>query len=400
MKAEERSAPTSDREAAIATDPSLDAPDGRPRSRADVPQALVLAAAWAWRIVLVIGAVLVIGWLLVRVRVVLIPVFVAILLTALLAPVVERLDRVMPRILATWLTLLLGFAALAGLAWLLQAPIRDAVDDLAASWETTRADIIDWLREGPLSLSESQVDTLQERVRSTGDSLVSGLYDEPRSDARRAIDVVTGVFLSVVLTFFFLKDGREMWRWFVRHLAPARRRSVEVGGRSAFSALQGWIRGVAITGVADAAFIGAALVILDVPAAIPLTVLTFFAAFFPIVGATVAGGLAALIALATQGPQTAIIVVIVTIAVQQIEGDVLLPIVMKRQVSLHPAVVLVALALGGAIGGIAGAIVSVPLTAASTAAVAAMRREGAGGEHVGGADEHADDGAADSDDGG
>lgn len=346
--------------------------------RGDVPQYLVRAAGWSWRLLAVGAAVLFVGWVIIQVRVVVVPAFVALLLAALLSPAVDLLDRWMPRLLATWVTLLTGIALLGVLGWLLQAPIRDAMDDLAASWDTTVVDVEDWLRTGPLSLSQERIDSLYDRAAEARDQAWSGIADSPGSTARRAVDVVGGFFLAIVLTFFFLKDGRQMWSWGLGHVRRVRRSSVDAGGRAAFGAFQGWIRGVAITGVADAALIGGALIILGVPAAIPLTIITFFAAFFPIVGATVAGALATLIALATEGPGTAVIVAIVVLVVQQVEGDVLLPVVMKRQVSLHPAVVLLALGLGGALGGIVGAVIAVPLTAAAAAAARAVRLDADG----------------------
>ena len=362
---------TGDPESHIVGGPGERAGDGERRS--DPPQFLVRAAGWSWRLLVVGAAILFVGWVVIQVRVVVIPAFVALLIAALLTPAVELLDRRMPRLLATWITLLAAVGLLGLLGWLLQAPIRDALDDLAASWDATVTDIESWLRTGPLSLTQERIDSLHDRVAGAGDGLLSGLADSPASTTRRAVDVIGGFFLAIVLTFFFLKDGPQMWTWGVRRVRPVRRQSVDVGGQAAFRALQGWIRGVAITGVADAALIGAALIILGVPAAVPLIVLTFFGAFFPIVGATVAGALATLIALTTQGPRTAVIVAVVVLVVQQVEGDVLLPVVMKRQVSLHPAVVLLVLALGGALGGIVGALIAVPMTAAGAAATRAVR---------------------------
>jgi len=128
---------------------------------------------------------------------------------------------------------------------------------------------------------------------------------------------------------------------------------------------------VAITGVVDGTLIGGAMLVLGVPAAIPLAVLTVLASFFPIVGATVAGALAVAIALSSQGVVIAIVLAVVVLVVQQVEGDVILPLVMRRQVSLHPIVILVSLAVGGAVGGLLGALVAVPLTASVNAAVGA-----------------------------
>ena len=341
-----------------------------------VPHVLERGAAWSWRILVVAGAIAVVAWSLARLSVVLIPVFVALVMSALLSPIVDRLAAKMPRLLAVWTTLLTGAAALAGLGYLLWGPLRSSFDDLGNQWDEARADIERWLVEGPIGLSPERVDQLSESAREAVERLGSGLLAEPTTAARTATEVIGGFFLAIVLTFFFLKDGPTMWRWFVERIGTSRRTLLDDAGGAAFSAMQGWIRGVAITGVADAALIGAALVILDVPAAIPLAVITFFAAFLPVVGATVAGGLATLIALVSDGPGTAIIVALVVLAVQQIEGDILMPLVMQRQVSLHPVVVLLALAVGAAIAGIVGAIVAVPVTAALSAAVSSIRTAG------------------------
>ncbi|MEQ8436276.1 MAG: AI-2E family transporter [Ilumatobacter fluminis] len=338
-----------------------------------VPHVLERGAAWSWRIVVVAGALAVVAWSLARLSVVLIPVFVALVASALLSPVVERLATKLPRLLAVWSTLLTCAAAVAGLGYLLWGPLRSSFDDLSSQWDDAITDVEQWLIDGPFGLSAERVDRLSESARDAAERLGSGLLAEPASAARTLTEVVGGFFLAIVLTFFFLKDGPTMWRWLVDRVATSRRLLLDDAGCAAFSAMQGWIRGVAITGVADAILIGAALVILDVPAAIPLAVITFFAAFLPVVGATVAGGLATLIALVSDGPGTAIIVAIVVLAVQQIEGDILMPLVMQRQVSLHPVVVLVALAAGAAIAGIVGAIVAVPITAALSAAVSSIR---------------------------
>ncbi|NNE13185.1 MAG: AI-2E family transporter [Ilumatobacter sp.] len=362
---------SSEPDAVPATDPTAPAP----RSHA-TPRMLQTGASWGWRFLVVVAAVLVTGWLLIQLRVVLIPVFVAVIFAALLTPLVDLFDRKLPRLLAVWVVLIVGLAATVALIYFLQAPVRSAIDELASSWDSTRADIKDWLRTGPLGLEQSQIDSLSNRADTAWRRFTRGLYDSGSDAARLAAEVLGGIFLAFVLTFFFLKDGRSMWQWALDRISPVRRDALDRGGCAAFKALQGWIRGVAITGVVDGVLIGAALLILGVPAAIPLAVITFFAAFFPIVGATLAGALATAIALATQGPRTAVIVALVVLIVQQVEGDVLLPIIMYRQVALHPVVVLLALAVGGAIGGILGAIVSVPTTAAISAFVAAARNGG------------------------
>jgi predicted PurR-regulated permease PerM len=263
-------------------------------------------------------------------------------------------------------------AVLVVLGLLLAPPISSATGELDTEFSAAVDDLEEWLRTGPLGFEQERIDTIFDDVRAAGDRAVSGLTAEPASTARLIVELVGGIFLTIVLTFFFLKDGRTLWAWVLGLVRPVRREKLDVGGRAAFSSLQGWIRGVGITGLVDGLLIGIALVILGVPAAVPLAIITMFAAFLPIIGATFAGALAALVALAANGLTTALIVVVVVLAVQQIEGDVLLPLVMRTQVALHPIVILVALGIGGAVAGILGALVSVPIAAAGSAAIAAV----------------------------
>lgn len=341
--------------------------------RAAVPQSLELAAAWAWRLVVVAAAVVVLGWTLARLRVVLIPVFVAIILTALLDPLVGWLAKRLGRTISSWIALLSALGVIGGIGYLVQSTMRSALDDVGAQWREALDEIERWLVTGPVGLSPERADRLFDEFGRTIDRARSGLFDNPSSTARLAAELIAGFLLVLVLTFFFLKDGRSMWHWFVERVRPMRRPMLDDGGCAAFRAIQGWIRGVAITGLVDGVLIGLALYVLGVPAALPIAAITFFASFLPIVGATAAGALATAVALVNNGTQTAIAVAIVVLIIQQVEGDILMPMVMYRQVRLHPVVVLIALAIGGAIGGLVGALVAVPLTAAITAFFAAAR---------------------------
>jgi putative heme transporter len=321
-------------------------------------------------------------------RFVVVPVFLSLVIAALLEPLVGWMSKRMPRLLATWIVMATVAVSLVGLVVVASGPVvrsaRELVDRSQAALDRIRS----WLRDGPLGLDDGQVDELFDRIAEAGRSAASGLTDNPTSTAIFAAEIVGAFLLSLVVTFFFVKDGPKMWSWLLQRVRDERREPIDSAGRAAVSSLQGWVRGTAITGVADGLIIGTALWILGVPAALSLALFTFFGAFFPIVGATVAGALAAAVALADSGPGTAIIVVIVVLVVQQVEGDLLLPLIMYRQVALHPVVILVALAIGAAIGGIVGALVSVPLTAATTAAISAVRPEMETDAEPGGEAEH------------
>ncbi len=335
-----------------------------------VPTWLDRGAGWTWRLIVLGAGVIVLLMMLSRLRVVLVPVLVALLLAAFAAPFTERLTRGrLPRMAAAWITLLLLVAMLAGVGWFTAVGIGDELVD-NAQWDDVRTEVRTWLRDGPLGLSTSDINDFETRSRS---ALTDGFTTIDAGRVRLVSEIIGGVFLTIVLLFFFVKDGPTMWRWLVDRVRPERQTSIDQAGRAAFAALSGYMRAVAITGLVDALAIGVALWLIGVPLVLPLAVLTFFAAFFPIVGATLAGLLATVVALVVNGPVDAALVAGVTLAIQQLEGDIIMPMVMRRQVNLHPAVVLVALGVGGAMGGIMGAFVAIPLTAMVTAGVHSMR---------------------------
>lgn len=330
-----------------------------------MPPWLQNLGGWSWRI-LVFGVLAYFAIeLLVALRLVVLPVVIALLAAALLSPLQRRLRSVgLPDLLSAWIVLLVGLAVVVGL---IAAASYFIGSELANTeqWSETRDELRTWLQDGPFDLSAESVEDLEDRAR---DWLTSGPGGVDADRARMVGEMLGASVLAFILTFFFLKEGDSLWTWATDRIEAQRRGSVDRAGREAFSALRGYVRGVALTGVIDALLIGALLLVLGVPLAIPLAVLTFFGAFFPIVGATVIGAAGALVALVANGPRTAIIVALGTLVIQQVEGDVVMPVIMRKTVNLHPAVVLLALASGGAIGGIAGAFVAVPLAATIAAA--------------------------------
>jgi predicted PurR-regulated permease PerM len=192
------------------------------------------------------------------------------------------------------------------------------------------------------------------------------------SGATLAVEVVTGGLLSLVLTFFFVKDGDRIGNWFARQ-AGSRGDDVRAVGRRAFETLGAYLRGQATVGLIDGVFIGIGLAVVGVPLAVPLAFLVFLGAFLPIVGAFLSGLIAALVALVSKGLVAALIIVGITIFVQQLEGHVLAPLVLGRAVKLHPVVILLALTGGGVVGGIIGAALAVPAVAVVTSVGSYLR---------------------------
>lgn len=253
--------------------------------------------------------------------------------------------------------LLLGVIAGPGvLTWrAAAAQASELPEQIEQGWSHTQDWIVDTFGIRPAQL-DSLIDRVTDRLQSAAPS--------PVASAIGVAETLAGVLLALVLLFFLLKDGPAMADW-VRGVLPAhsRRRWFDAMAAS-WRSLARWARGTVLVAAIDAVGIGLALVLLDVSMALPLALLTFLGAFVPILGATVAGALATLVALAANGPTDALLVLAAVIAVQQIEGNLLQPLIMGKALRLHPAVVLVVVTAGTLIGGIAGALVAVPLTAA------------------------------------
>jgi putative heme transporter len=336
---------------------------------------LAAAGANAWRMVGIGLVVTAVFLLFLRLRLVFLPLIVGLFLATLLEPFASRLKRAgWPPLLAAW-TVFAGVAALvAGVLFLIVPQTVGQFDQLGEDLERSVREIEDWLVDGPLGLREEQVRTYTDSIveRLSGDS------EEVRSrvitGAQVAAEVLAGLALTGVLTFFFIKDGDRISAWLLNRVRSPRRELARLTGRRAWETLAGYLRGTAITGAIDAVFIGIGLALLGVPLVIPLALLTFFGAFFPVIGAPLAGLVAVLIALVSGGPGTALAVLALVFVVQQVESYLLAPSIMGRMVRLHPVVVLVALTSGGVMAGIIGAFLAVPITAVCVAVVGEVRR--------------------------
>lgn len=323
-------------------------------------------------LLLIVAVIAVASWAVSKLPMLFIAVFVAILLAALLSPLVNALARhKWPRTLAAFTSVVVSVAALVGvIAWI----IPQAVSQVRAHGGelTQRADQLIHRVTQMLPVQEAGLQQMVQRVGQAVRENAQSLAGTVLTGAAAVATVVTGLLLAVVLTFFFVRDGRRMVEKSVGLLPPAPRRVVLPSLFAAWETLGKWIRGAVIVALIDAAGVGIGLFVLGVPLALPLIVLTFLGAFIPVVGATVAGAAAVLVALATGGTTDALIILAVVVAVQQLEGNVLEPFVLGRFVPLHPAVILIAVAVGALIAGIAGAFVAVPLAAATAAAISEL----------------------------
>ncbi|MEA2177445.1 MAG: hypothetical protein QOG77_742 [Solirubrobacteraceae bacterium] len=344
-------------------------PRERPRSRS-----LVALSELSWRLLVCLAAVAVVAWAVWQVRFVVLPVFVALLLTTVLVPPVNALAaRGLPRLLSTFTVFVAFVGVVVLIIALLAQPVGDEMGELGRSVRAGVDELGDWFADAPFGVSQADVQEAirdaERRLSTSADSVASGVL----SGAMILAEVVATVILVLFLTFFFVKDGRSMWGWTVRLFPRVHRERIHEMGGAAWVVLSAYVRGLGFVATVDAVFIGLALALIGVPLVLPLAVITFFAAFFPIVGAVTAGAAAALVALVSGGVVDALLVVAAVLAVQQIEGNLLYPLVVGRTVELHPAVIIVAVAIGGVLGGILGAFLAVPVTAILSATIPIAR---------------------------
>jgi predicted PurR-regulated permease PerM len=333
---------------------------GRPEGPL-APRWLRAASEWTWRSLLVGIGVVALLYALGYLRVVVLPIIVAVLFTTLLLPPARWLRRRgFPDAAAAATAMVGAVLVLAAIATAVAPSIGGQVNDLGDQAQDGVREATRVLADKPFNLSRSElnarVDEGLARVRENSDSITHGVT----AGAVLLGEALTGLIVSVLLTFFFLKDGAQIWGWLVALLARGREAEANELGARVFTALSGYVRGIALVGLVDALLIGLALVIVGVPLVVPLMILTFLAAFVPLIGAFVAGLIAVLIALVSNGVVAALIILGAILLVQQVEGHVLYPVLMSRTVHLHPVVIVLALAVGGVAAGIIGVFLAVP----------------------------------------
>ncbi len=301
-------------------------------------------------------------FLIVQLRLILVPVLIALILASALSPIMRRLRAwKFPAALAAAIVLVSIVGLFGLIAWLVSWAVLNQWDDLAESATEGINQLREMVGDLPITIDDAQIqewrDTAVEFLTSgdVGAGAIQGVTT--------AAHVITGLVLVVVMLFFFLKDGPEIWEFFLRPFRGNDYERAKRIGRNAVVTLGGYARGTAIIAAVDAIGIGIGLFILKVPLAIPLTVIIFLTAFIPLIGAVAASGLAALVALVANGPVTALIVIGIAVVVNQLEGNLLQPVVMSRSVNLHALAILVALTAGTILGGIVGALLAVPIAA-------------------------------------
>ena len=343
---------------------------GRDGAEVDVPAWLRRAAATSWRVLVVVAAIALAVYVLAHLRVVVLPVIIALLLTTLLLPPVTWLKRRrVPDGAAAGLVMLSALLVVVGVLALVGPALVGEFGELGRGVEAGVREITDELAKPPFNVSETEIDSALDqalaRLQENSGSLSGGAL-------RGAVlvgEVLTGAIITLLLLFFFLKDGPLLWGWVRGLLGEHRYGPLDQVGRRSLTALAGYVHGIALVGVVDSVLIGLGLLLLGVPLVLPLMVLTFVGAFFPIIGAFTAGLAAVLVALVSNGVVTALVVLGIIVLVQQVEGHLLYPLVIGRTVRLHPVVIILALAIGGIVAGIIGIFLAVPVAAVTSVAL-------------------------------
>lgn len=352
-------------------------PPGEVESATVVPHSLQVVAALSWRALLVVAAIYVFVRIVRLVWVPFLALAAALFLGALLQGYAEFLrDRCrFPRGLAAISGVLTLLIVLAALGYFVENQVAGSMDTLRSDLNRAGDDFIHWLHRGPLHLSNRDIDRYQGELVDTLKKQQGRLTSIGVAGLSSGVELITGALIALFTCFFLLYDGERMWGW-VRRLFPGRaRQSVDIAGGAAWNALTGYVRGTVMVAAIDAVCIGIGLLALRVPLAIPLAVIIFVGAFVPLVGAIATGVIAVLVALVTKGWVVALIVLAILVAVQQIEGHLLQPLVLGRSVRLHPVAIIFAVAVGTTLAGIGGAILAVPIVAVLNSAVGALYRE-------------------------
>jgi putative heme transporter len=336
-------------------------------SHLEVPRQVRVAADWSWRLIVigvVVVALLELAYLL---KLVVLSIFVATLLTALLAPAVRWFQRHLggSRGWATVVVVLLVLAVLAGLVALLSLQLKGSLTDLDDKFADGLTQIRVWVRN-TLGVNDATVQSYIQKAQAAIKSHQSGLVSGALSGTRILLQVLSGAAIAAFATIFLLLDGEQIWAWCVRLFPRRGRDDVHQAGLLSWQVLTSYVRGTVVIAFVDAVSIGLAVEILRVPLAVPIAVLVFFFAFIPIVGAFVSGFVAVVVALAANGVVTALLVLAAIILVQQVEGHLLQPLLMGRLVRVHPLGVVVAVTVGSVLAGLVGAVVAVPLVAVTS----------------------------------
>lgn len=350
--------------AADAPAPEQPHDDDAAEVRQSIPFGVRLAAGWSWRLLLIGGVLAVVVFLIIQLRLIIIPIFVAVLIGALLVPFSGLLQRHRwPKWAAVTVAMLSALVFVGGLLALGISQIVRGRDELVAQSLVAWDEFREWLLEGPFHITESQlndwVDQIITSIQQDSSVLLSGALSLTSSFGH----FLAGLLLALFATLFILIDGRGIWNWIVGIFPRRGRAAIDGAGKAGWATLQNFVKVQILVATIDAIGIGLGAFFLGVPLAVPIAILVFLGSFIPIVGAVATGALAVFVALIYNGPVIALIMLGIVLLVQQVEGHVLQPLIMGTAVKVHPLGVVVAVATGSLLAGIPGALFAVPVAA-------------------------------------
>lgn len=366
-----------------ATPPAAASPAPHPAKPAPdtvIPWGMRVAAEAGWRLLVLAGVLWVLMQVIAAISVIVIAFSAGLLITALLQPTVARLKRLgLGRGLSTALTFVAGFAVMGLIGWFVVWQVIENQEDLVKQVQSGIDELRTWILHSPFEVTDDQLNDLTDNLNQWIGEHSQELTTAGIEGASILVTFLTGAALAAFVCLFLLYDGSRIWSWSLNFVPAGAREAVDSAGPRAWSTLTSYVRGTVIVAFIDAVGIGIGIAILGVPLAVPLAVLVFLSAFVPIVGATVSGALAVVVAFVTNGPVTALLVLGVVLLVQQIEGNILQPLILGRLVRVHPLAVVLAVTGGSLLAGIPGAVVAVPLVAVSNTVVSYLR--GYAGQH-------------------
>ena len=341
-----------------------------------VPYGVDLAAAWAWRFIVIVVAMLAILWTLQHFAVVVMPVVIALFISALVLPLVDWLERRgVKRGIAAFGTVLLVVATVALMLTFVGTQVASGVSNLSKQIVDGLEEIRNWLRTGPFHASDSQINSLIHSAQGIISKQGNDLAGKVTEIGSAVGHIVAGLFIILFSTYYFLADGPRIWSWVVRLFPRAARANVDGSGRAAYATLVQFVRATVLVAATDAIATMIWAAVLGVPFVSAIGVIVFLGAFVPMIGAFLSGTVAVLVALVAKGPLTALLMLTGVVVVQQLEAHVLQPFLMGRFVSIHPLGVIISIALGVLLAGIPGALIAVPLAASLNAIVSYLTAE-------------------------
>ena len=347
------------------------------RSAVDhVSMPVQVAAAWAWRLLLIIAGFYVLAKAFFSVELVAFSFVLALFFTAVLHPIERRLRALIPRprSLAAALALLIGLAALVGIGWFVTWQISTHANQLGDQISDFVRRIRDWLHNGPLHLKSTDIDKLTTRITDTIKQHQGQLISGAIATVRAVLEGLGALLLILLSTFFLLRDGDLIWGWVVRLFPREAQARIDVAGRVGWRTLGGYMRGQVLIALFHGISVMIVLFVLRIPLAAALGVLIFLGSFVPIIGLTVTGALCVMIALLEHGATAALVVGLAIVILIQLEAHFLQPLIMSRSVEVHPLAIALAVLTGTILANIPGALLAVPLVAFLNSTIHALRR--------------------------